>query len=231
MPRTDQARRVLTRIVNLLTAKQELGGPMVCAYLLGQPDHYTNHAFKPFFWQSFINEVTLAWPHDSASNVSDILTKDRVHLQNSGGTVVARSKVLDYKYRPLEMKDWPPFEFCRHAVIKPKPKAKPDDEPVHTTERQADDEVAATVEAVTGDVVVDELVADDVVADESDSEDFREDNSVFFKPLSLDDKVDPRVSYRLHPSHPFFGTHVAYVLSQDDAYVLNFLGGSLPRFD
>ncbi|KAF8876567.1 hypothetical protein BD779DRAFT_1385458, partial [Infundibulicybe gibba] len=38
-------------IVNNLSAKAEMGSPMVCMYLLGNPDHYKSHEFALFYWQ------------------------------------------------------------------------------------------------------------------------------------------------------------------------------------
>src|SRR6202022_1592012 len=39
--RKDKARSFITTIINALTAKLEIGGPMASLYLLGHPDHYT----------------------------------------------------------------------------------------------------------------------------------------------------------------------------------------------
>ncbi|KAF9025587.1 hypothetical protein BDZ89DRAFT_926527, partial [Hymenopellis radicata] len=44
----------ITRIVNNLGIKMELGNPMMCSYLLGFPDHYTNAKFVLFFWKHYI---------------------------------------------------------------------------------------------------------------------------------------------------------------------------------
>src|ERR1700674_5270660 len=41
--RKEKAQVLITQIVNSLTAKMEIGGPMACLYLLGNPDHYTDH--------------------------------------------------------------------------------------------------------------------------------------------------------------------------------------------
>ena len=41
----EKAHRLLTQIVNNLTSKMEIGGPMASMYLLHNPDHYTNHKF------------------------------------------------------------------------------------------------------------------------------------------------------------------------------------------
>ena len=57
LPTQKKARRIMTKIVNLLSAKAEMGSPMICMYLLGNPDHYTSHTFVPFYWQSFVTSV------------------------------------------------------------------------------------------------------------------------------------------------------------------------------
>jgi hypothetical protein len=42
-------RTLMTKIVNALTAKMEIGSPMACMYLLENPDHYTGHKFVNFY--------------------------------------------------------------------------------------------------------------------------------------------------------------------------------------
>ena len=55
--RKDKARSLIPKIVNALTAKLEIGGPMASLYLLGNPDHYTNENFVVFYWKSYVAEV------------------------------------------------------------------------------------------------------------------------------------------------------------------------------
>ena len=45
LDQNEKARRLLTQIVNNLTSKMEIGGPMTSMYLLRNPVHYTNHKF------------------------------------------------------------------------------------------------------------------------------------------------------------------------------------------
>jgi hypothetical protein len=45
----SMARSLMTKIVNVLIAKMEIGSPMACMYLLGNPDHYTGHKFVNFY--------------------------------------------------------------------------------------------------------------------------------------------------------------------------------------
>jgi hypothetical protein len=64
--RNHKARKLMTRIVNSLSAKMEIGSPMACMYLLGNPDHYTDHTFVPFYWQSFVREARKPWEQKCA---------------------------------------------------------------------------------------------------------------------------------------------------------------------
>ena len=45
----DKAQKLMTKIVNSLSAKMEMRSPMACMYLLGNLDHYTNYSFVPFY--------------------------------------------------------------------------------------------------------------------------------------------------------------------------------------
>ncbi|TFK53319.1 hypothetical protein OE88DRAFT_1598942, partial [Heliocybe sulcata] len=66
----------LTQVVNSLTVKMEIGAPMACAYLLGNPDHYTSHHFKPVYWKSYVTEVLNEWDDDpSMHSASEAETK------------------------------------------------------------------------------------------------------------------------------------------------------------
>jgi len=53
MQRKDKAKRLITKIINALTAKLEIGGPMASMYLLGNPDHYTSHKFQVVYWKNY----------------------------------------------------------------------------------------------------------------------------------------------------------------------------------
>jgi hypothetical protein len=61
LKRKEKSRRILTQIVNYLTAKLEIGGPMASLYLMGNPDHYTSHEFTPVYWKNYVKEVFKSW--------------------------------------------------------------------------------------------------------------------------------------------------------------------------
>ncbi|KZT05073.1 uncharacterized protein LAESUDRAFT_636206, partial [Laetiporus sulphureus 93-53] len=107
------ARSLVTKVVNNLTAKMEIGAPMVCAYLLGFGDHYTNISFKKFFWSPYVRFLD-----GSATRTSDVFSEsgtsprgeheqhnvsadsDRVVIGRAGNNIVPLNKIYDYVYRP-----------------------------------------------------------------------------------------------------------------------------------
>jgi hypothetical protein len=109
----DASRRVLTKTVNALTAKQEIGSPMAAAYLLGHPDHYTDHEFVNFPWKQFV-AVTAHKMHSSV-DTNDIPFSDydsqRLFITKDGDSFVPYHVVMDYMYRPIELEHINPYDF------------------------------------------------------------------------------------------------------------------------
>ena len=86
----EKARHVMIKVVNLLSAKMEMGAPMICMYLLDNPDHYTDHTFIPFYWQSYVTEACSYFT---------------VALIKCKGCIVGLSPVFDYIYCPAELQN------------------------------------------------------------------------------------------------------------------------------
>src|SRR3984957_6776503 len=104
----DKARSLITKIVNSLTAKLEIGGPMTSLYLLGNPDHYTDQNFVLFYWKSYVSEVLKGWKQDSD------VQPDKVIIQKTEeGEYIGLSAVDDYKYRPYELNDKTLYEWIQ----------------------------------------------------------------------------------------------------------------------
>ncbi|KAF8573075.1 hypothetical protein K439DRAFT_1650069 [Ramaria rubella] len=102
-PRQEKARKLLTSIVNSMTTKMEIGAPMASAYLLEQPDHYTSHRFKPFYWMPFVRQAQSSWPIQTDSQMPESvlpIQKDQVILGVVKGKYAAFSVVSDYTLRP-----------------------------------------------------------------------------------------------------------------------------------
>ena len=103
----EKAWKLMTKMVNTMGGKMEIGSPMACMYLLNNPDHYTSHEFKTFFWMSYVQEAWKVWVTDP----NDRLYQEKVQLLKCKEGVVGFSPVDDYIYRPCELEkmslyDW-----------------------------------------------------------------------------------------------------------------------------
>ncbi|TDL14713.1 hypothetical protein BD410DRAFT_703417, partial [Rickenella mellea] len=102
----------LTKIVNSLTGKMEIGAPMACAYLLGHKDHYTSHRFEPFSWKSFVREAMKPWHPDNNDNIVGFTDKVTVR-KSEDGNYIGISPVFDYIYRPKIYEDVNLYDWIR----------------------------------------------------------------------------------------------------------------------
>jgi len=110
LPMKEKARRFMTKVVNLLSAKLEMGAPMISMYLLGNPDHYTSHRFVPFYWQNFVTEVRRAFDTD---NLCSTAPAPRVTLIRKNGRIVGLSPVHNYIHRPASLQGITLYEYVR----------------------------------------------------------------------------------------------------------------------
>ena len=104
----SSARSLVTKMVNALTAKLEIGSPMASMYLLGNPDHYTSHKFVNFYWRSFVREARSVFS-TPLEEIDDM--PEKVMLNKNKGKFVALSRVHGYIYRPsgfgsINLYDW-----------------------------------------------------------------------------------------------------------------------------
>lgn len=109
----ERARKLFPHIVNALTAKMEIGGPMASLYILGHPDHYTNHSFVLFYWENFIRSALRDWNDDFTDLLKGDLDNDKVMLNKQQDKLVGISKVDDYIYRPVECSDMCLYDWVR----------------------------------------------------------------------------------------------------------------------
>lgn len=109
----ERARKLFSHIVNALTAEMEIGGPMASLYILGHPDHYTNHSFVLFYWENFIRSALRNWNDDFTDLLKGDLDDDKVMLNKQQDKLVGISKVDDYIYRPVECSDMCLYDWVR----------------------------------------------------------------------------------------------------------------------
>ena len=112
LDRKEKARILLTQIVNNLTSKMEIGGPMASMYLLKNPDHYTNHKFRTFYWPNFVRAARYAWNPDSEEYAEDQLV-----LLKIKGKIVGRTLVQDYVFRPVEYSHVSLYDWIHLSLI------------------------------------------------------------------------------------------------------------------
>ncbi|KIJ35411.1 hypothetical protein M422DRAFT_180787, partial [Sphaerobolus stellatus SS14] len=55
----EKARSLITKFVNHMTTHMQIGSPMAAAYLLGLPDHYSSHSFKPLYWRQYYMQMNI----------------------------------------------------------------------------------------------------------------------------------------------------------------------------
>ncbi|KIY61051.1 hypothetical protein CYLTODRAFT_480803 [Cylindrobasidium torrendii FP15055 ss-10] len=143
----DKVRKLITRIVNVITVRMELGSPMICSYLLGLPDHYTNARFVPFYWTSYVAYVRKALDESFIG-----YNEEKLRLRRHNGTVIGISRVDDYIYRPeAELCDmlclW---DWIRRSTIHKNSKKKTDKEnedDMYESETESDMPVSSGHEA------------------------------------------------------------------------------------
>lgn len=103
-----KSRQLLTRLCNSLISKLEIGAPMACMYLLGNPDHYTSHSFVNLYWRSFVNEVLRTASTDK--EIVDNVPENYVVIAKG---MRASSPVYDYVFRPLKYSHMSLYEWVQ----------------------------------------------------------------------------------------------------------------------
>jgi hypothetical protein len=212
LPMKEKARRVMMKVVNLLSAKMEMGAPMICMYLLDNPDHYTDHTFVPFYWQSFVTEAR-SYFVDSSSGESE---SRKVTLIKRNGRIFGLSPVFDYIYRSPDLENITLYEWIAQYKRIKIPKSK------SNKNKNADDEVVEPLLDISfqSDLTNNTVLNENQFQDNYDDEDTPES----FKSLSKN-------LYMYTSSHPLYSTHASKYNPNHAKIVPNFIGASLPRCD
>ncbi|KAJ7710921.1 hypothetical protein B0H17DRAFT_852688, partial [Mycena rosella] len=99
----DQARHMMRKMVNSMSAKMEIGSSMASMYLLGHPDHYPSHKYIPFAWRPYVQLIRAFWvPTVVDEEIQEQKDdEERVLIAKQDGKFIASSGVDDYRYRPV----------------------------------------------------------------------------------------------------------------------------------
>jgi hypothetical protein len=205
----EKARRLINKTVNMLSTKNEMGAPMVCMYLLGNPDHYTSHVFVPFYWKPYVNEVYHAWYPER-----DDIQPSKMTLVKQQKKIVGLSSVDDYIFRPSELENMCLYDWrrcCKRLRI-PHAKKKPSEgvEDVDILDVNGNNNFSNNF--------------DDIEEEDGDEMDSPRENNP-----TADDSL-PKSILRFMVAHPLHSSHGCATKRDYSDVVANFIG-ILPRSD
>ncbi|KAJ3897073.1 hypothetical protein F5879DRAFT_785414, partial [Lentinula edodes] len=114
----EKSRRLISRIVNLLSTKLELGSPIISLYLLNNPDHYTSHHFIPFYWRTYVSTARSVFEENDATSEPKVIVTKR------WGKIIGLSSSLDYTHRPVQHAHYNLYDWicCFYKTAKNKSK-------------------------------------------------------------------------------------------------------------
>jgi hypothetical protein len=242
--RKEKARRLITKIVNTLTSKMEIGGPMASLYLLGNPDHYTSHQFVSFYWKNYVREAMKPWQTFDTMEVDE--RPEKVVLQKCEDKYVGVSSVHDYIHRPKEHENVPLYEWVQSAKrIRKGTATQEKDHPkssyINNPAGQENDGLFMRLIAIDSISVCEnnELegpTADSGVEHSTDGMDEPVVDSDFDYFGGTDHDQGPSAfqndkNFEFSIDHPLFSTHLVRFDPTRYNIVPNFIGGSLPRRD
>jgi len=213
----------MTKIVNNLSAKMEIGSPMACMYLLCNPDHYTSHSFAPFYWQNYIHEARVAWDPDNVISGGHV---EKVALIKRKGCIIGLSPVYDYIYRPQELEHMCLYDWVGRYVREKLPEQKNisniDNIVSYNDERSESDtcELPSVKNLPqTGihniDVTTGDACKSDIVEEQSNKE-----TGLF-----------PTGLFNFTDGHPLYTSHGTCCVQKSSAKVPTFIGAILPHCD
>ncbi|KAJ6562188.1 hypothetical protein B0H19DRAFT_942776, partial [Mycena capillaripes] len=226
----DNARHMMRKMVNSMSAKMEIGSPMASLYLLGNPDHYTSHKYVPFAWRSYVQFVRSFWIEDVQNDGADEYGRDdeeRIPICRLDGKFVPTSGVDDYRYRPsvynnLNLFEW--IQYHHQAAFE-----QLQEENLDEDEDNLEDELHDDADDEEEPEIKDNM--DEHQDDISDWETDDKDEVILDKQAKLDKSKRP-VHHAFMPQHPLFPSHsVTCNLERLTNFIPNFIGGAIPRSD
>ncbi|KAJ7171048.1 hypothetical protein C8R46DRAFT_895502, partial [Mycena filopes] len=233
----DQAKDMMRKMVNSMSAKMEIGSPMASMYVLGNPDHYASHSFVAFPWKAYVSFVRNFWTNRKEAVVSmdvDEEDDDSLPIGKQDGLFVAASGVDDYRFRPAVYNNVSLYEWVQCSDRKARSQKErdqfdyelSDSEDNLEGEMEDDDSefVTAASDGEGSSVRPDEGYASDWETDE-------EDEVILGKHAAILKNRKPQ-RHPFLPGHPLFLSHSASCNFENIGTTIpNFIGGALPRSD
>ncbi|KAI0825468.1 hypothetical protein BC629DRAFT_1270708, partial [Irpex lacteus] len=214
--RLKKGRSVITKIVNALTAKSEIGSPMASMYLLKHADHYTSHMFQRFYWRPYV-----------------------IIAKNKNG-IVGISPVLDYMYRPrkydqVNLYDWISMSTktkCGKPTSNNNSNRKSIDDDTSSESEEDSNEDTSDVNSESEDDSSNDTSSNDESSDHSSNN--VADNASHNSRQTLSHSAEQAEYFKYDDflsEHPQYETYKVRMLPKSKAKVPDFIGGALPRYD
>jgi len=236
--RKEKARKLITKIVNALSAKMEIGGPMASLYLLGNPDHYTSHNFHPVYWKNYVREVSEAWSSEDMDVDDD--APEKVLLQRSKDQYVGISAVHDYVYRPEIHSSRTLYEWVQMAKRVKRSSRSHKADITESSEDELSHSKQSSLKRLNF-VENQDILMQNNSDYETEHLNIQEIDSDIEDHGSLSDTETDTEQEEIFPDkeqgcefledHPLHETHLAQFDTRNHDMVPNFVGGSLPRCD
>ncbi|KAJ7733307.1 hypothetical protein B0H16DRAFT_1262450, partial [Mycena metata] len=235
----DNARHLMRKMVNSMTAKMEIGSPMASLYLLGNPDRYASHTYVPFAWRQYVQFVRAFWvsngPAEEEEEEEDegmcADDEERLPIGRMDGKFVPASAVDDYRFRPdaysaLNLYEWVQCSKKKKRSIKEREKFEEEIRlKVLESELDDDDDEEDVQEPIT------RLIGSTDPDGESDWETDDEENVILDKQAKINRNNRP-IQLPFQVDHPMFKSHsVCCNFESMHSVIPNFIGGTVPRSD
>jgi hypothetical protein len=240
----ERSRHLIRKMVNSLSTKMEIGSPMASMYVLGHPDHYASHIYAPFSWRTYVHYIRKFWAEDNVidSSLGNNSVEEKVTISRENGTIVARSMVDDYVFRPAVFENVNLYEWIQCAEKKARtPKERQlfknsitQSKSLTSFERNGIFSISRSVDSEVEDLDY-ECSTDDgefsSVFSDSDWESDDDDETITSKQAAFD-KAHRPIRYPFMTGHPCYESHaVSCDFKRINTTIPNFIGGAPPRSD
>jgi hypothetical protein len=115
--RAEAARTVILKMVNALTSRSQLGGPLIAAFMLEHGDHYKNRKFQSFFWKSFVDYVAktfdTVYTRNEWDQGMDHEQEGSALLTEVSGSIRTVRSLDDWIHRPTSLEHMSLYEYTR----------------------------------------------------------------------------------------------------------------------
>ncbi|KAJ7452796.1 hypothetical protein FB451DRAFT_992578, partial [Mycena latifolia] len=220
----EQARHMLRKMVNSMSAKMEIGSPMASMHLLDNPDHYASHKYVTFAWRPYVQFIRTFWVSDVIGDGSDEQQDDeeRVSIGRQDGKYIPASGVDNYRYRPVVYNNVTLYEWIQCSEKKKRTERE-------RAEFERELRWAKYLNTDYHRAAMKRLNEEEGSAEDEDNlEDERDDD--FEDDHEVPEPSDTRHAFT--PDHDLFLSHsVICRFEKLTSVIPNFIGGALPRSD